>query len=131
MPTTIAGAGRFIRFSRNTRTDMIHMLSCFDLAEGTDLAAFRAGYGAFFDEMKAAGLAEETGPIGERERNTPMDTDDERDHQYFVVMGFRDRAQIDAAYAHIERHVAPGEDEHNGVMGMVQNPVFICWRDTE
>jgi len=107
------------------------MLSCFDLAEGVDLDSFRPGYAAFVEEMKDAGLTVSTGPIGRRQRDTPMDTDDERDHEYFVVMTFRDRAQVDAAYAHIERHVAPGDAEHRGVMAMVRNPVFICWQDTE
>lgn len=107
------------------------MISCFNLAEGVDIDAFRTGYAAFFEEMRKAGLAEATGPIGRQVNDTPMDTDDERDHAFFVVMTFRDRAQMDEAYAHIERHVAPGEDEHNGVMGMVRDPVFICWQDLE
>ena len=108
---------------------MMHMLSCFDLEDGTDIDSFRARYTAFFEEMKDAGLVEATGPIGRRVSDTPMDTDDERDHQFFVVMSFRDRPQVDAAYAHIESHLAPGEEEHAGVMGMVSGPVFVCWQD--
>ncbi len=50
-----------------------------------------------------------------------MDTDDERDHEYFVVMSFKDRPQVDAAYAYILKHVEPGETSHNSV--------FICWQD--
>ena len=105
------------------------MLSCFDLKPGTDLADFRASYELFVDEMKSIGLVESSTPIGSRQSDTPMDTDSERQHEYFSVMSFRDRAQVDAAYAHIEKHVEPGEAAHDSVYTRVADPVFICWQD--
>jgi hypothetical protein len=44
-------------------------------------------------------------------------------------MSFRDRAQVDAAYAYIMKHVEPGESSHSSVYERVENPVFICWQD--
>ncbi len=108
---------------------MFHMLSCFDLKPGEKIGAFRTAYTAFVDEMKRIDLVETTGPIGSRRSDTPMDTDVERQHEYFVVTSFRDREQVDAAYAYIMRHVEPGDAAHNAVYTKVLNPVFICWQD--
>ncbi len=108
---------------------MFHMLSCFDLKPGENIDGFRVAYSDFVTYMKSVDLVESSEPIGRRQSDTPMDTDDERDHEYFVLMSFRDRAQVDAAYAYIMTHVEPGETSHNGVFTKVQNPVFICWQD--
>ncbi len=108
---------------------MFHMLSCFKLKPGEDIATFAAAYAEFVETMQALDLVVATGPIGKRQNETPMDTDDERDHEYFVVMTFRDRAQVDAAYAHIERHFGPGDEAHDAVYTRVTDPVFICWQD--
>ena len=67
---------------------MFHMLSRFDLNPGEEVGTFQSAYAAFVDEMKRIDLVESTGPIGNRQRDTPMDTDDEREHEYFVVMSF-------------------------------------------
>jgi len=108
---------------------MFHMLSCFDLKPGGNIRAFRSAYADFVADMKSLGLVEDCGPVGRRQSDTPMDTDDERDHEYFAIMSFRDRAQVDAAYSYIMKHVEPGEASHNGVYEKVKNPVFICWQD--
>ena len=108
---------------------MFHMLSCFDLKPGENIDDFSSAYRAFVEEMKQNDMVESTDPIGNRQRNAPMDTDDERDHEYFALMSFRDKAQVDAAYAHIMKHIEPGEKTHNSVYTRVQNPVFICWQD--
>ena len=108
---------------------MFHMLSCFDLKPGEDIAGFRRAYADFVAYMKSIDMVEGSGPIGRRQSDTPMDTDEERDHQYFVLMSFRDRPQVDAAYAYIKKHIEPGESSHNGVYTKVENPVFICWQD--
>jgi hypothetical protein len=105
------------------------MLSCFDLNPGEEIGMFQSAYAAFVDEMKRIDLVESTGPIGNRQRDTPMDTDDEREHEYFVVMSFCDRQQVDAAYAHIQKHIEPGEAAHDAVYSKVLHPVFICWQD--
>jgi len=108
---------------------MFHMLSCFDLKSGEDIAVFQSGYMTFVEAMKNIDLVETTGPIGSRQSDTPMDTDDERKQEYFVVMSFRDREQADAAYAHILKHVRPADAAHDKVYSRVINPAFICWQD--
>lgn len=108
---------------------MFHMLSCFDLKPGEDIDTFRVGYEAFVSEMQKLDLVIDSGPIGARQSDTPMDTDDERDHDYFAVMSFRDRPQVDAAYAHIMEHIGPGDAAHDTIYTRVENPVFICWQD--
>ena len=108
---------------------MLHMLSCFNLKHGETIETFRQRYRAFVEEMQKLDLVVSTDPIGRRQNDTPMDTDEERNHAYFVVMNFRDRAQVDAAYDHIEQHFGPGDAAHNQVYTRVQDPVFICWQD--
>ncbi len=108
---------------------MFHMLSCFKLKPGEDINSFRRNYDAFVADMKSIDLVVASGPIGRRQSDTPMDTDDERDHEYFAIMSFRDRTQVDAAYAYIKRHVEPGEITHNNVIARIVDPVFICWQD--
>ena len=108
---------------------MFHMLSCFNLKPGEEIGAFRSAFRNYVDEMKRIGLVESTGPVGNRQSDTPMDTDDERDHEYFVVMSFRDREQVDAAYAHIMHHAGPSDIAHDSVYTKVMDPVFICWQD--
>lgn len=108
---------------------MFHMLSCFDLKPGEEIDDFQPAYVAFVDEMKRIDLVESTGLIGSRQNDTPMDTDEERQHEYFVIMSFQDREQVDAAYAYIMKHIEPGDTVHNAVYTRVANPVFICWQD--
>ena len=108
---------------------MFHMLSCFNLKAGEEIDTFRGAFADFTATMKSAGLVEESGPIGRRQSDTPMDTDEERDHEFFVVMTFKDRPQVDAAYAYILKHVEPGEAVHDSVYTRVADPVFICWQD--
>ena len=81
--------------------------------------------------MQNVGLVESTGPIGQRQSDTKMDTDGERDHEYFVIMSFRDRAQVDAASAHLAPHKEPAESTHHAVYAKVRNQIFICWEDLE
>lgn len=108
---------------------MFHMLSCFNLNPGEDLESFDRAYAAFVEAMKAVDLVESSSPVGRRQNDTPMDTGGERDHEYFAVMSFRDRAQADAAYAHILRHSSSEDLAHEAVFPRVLDPVFICWRD--
>ena len=108
---------------------MVHMLSCFNLPDSESIESYSTGYYAFVEEMKKLGLVESSGPIGRRHANTPMDTDEERDHEYFVIMSFRDRSQVDAAYEHILQHLGASVEAHAGVKLPVNDPVFICWED--
>ena len=108
---------------------MFHMLFCFNLKPGETIGAYEESYQTFFEDMRKLDLVETTGPIGRRQNDTPMDTDEERNHEYFVIMSFRDRPQVDDAYAYIMRHVDPGDSSHNSMYAKVANPVFICWQD--
>ena len=108
---------------------MFHMLTCFNLREGVSIQEFDDALTRFSSHMQEVGLAQSTGPIGARQNDTPMDTDAERDHRYFFVTTFRDRAQCDDAYAYLELNEGPGESIHHAVKGRVEGPIFICWQD--
>lgn len=110
---------------------MIHMLSRFDLKPGIDPATFQAHYDAFFEQMRAAGLAERTGKVGRREADTPMDTDDDNTQTHYVVMSFKDRDQMDRAYEHIVGSDERSRSAHPAVHRSITNSVFTCWRDYE
>ncbi len=110
---------------------MFHMLTCFDLKPGTEISAFRSSYTDFVKYMQSINLVESTGPIGKRQSDTAMDTDGERDHNYFVIMSFRDRTQVDEAVALLYAHDGPSEIAHKAVYSKVENPVFICWQDLD
>lgn len=108
---------------------MITMLSCFNLREGIDVETFRTLYAEFVATMEQSEMILSAGPLGRRERDTPMDTDEDRDHAFFSLMTFADRAQLDASYAYILERSAPGRAVHDGMFRWVKDPIFICWRD--
>ena len=110
---------------------MIHMLSAFDLKPGQDFEAFRQAYAAFVEDIRAADMIASAGPLGKRVADTPMDTDNDRTHQYFSIMSFRDRAQLDAAYAYIEQRARPATGTHLTMYRKVTESVFLCWGDAE
>lgn len=110
---------------------MIRMLSAFDLRPGEDETAFRTAYAAFVRELLEAGLIVEAGPVGRRVADTPMDTDAGHSQQLFSILGFRDRAQLDAAYAHIEALLRPATAEHLHMHRRITNSVFLCWDEGE
>ena len=62
---------------------MFHMLSCFNLQTGASLDEFRHALAEFTQHLQAIDLVQSTGPVGRRQSNTIMDTDSERDHEYF------------------------------------------------
>ncbi len=74
-------------------------------------------------------MVHSTGDIGLRQKDTLMDTDGERDHEYFFIVIFRDRAQCHRAHAYLVPHGEPGESIHKSVYAKVTNQVFICWQD--
>ena len=76
---------------------MFHMLSCFNLQPGESIDEFGSAIADFAAHMQAEDLVDSIGPIGRRQTDTIMDTDDERNHEFFFIMTFRDRAQCDRA----------------------------------
>lgn len=107
------------------------MLTCFDVKPEVEIGSFRTSYLEFVEFMKSIDLVASTGPIGERQSDTIMDTDNERDHGYFVVMSFRDRVQVDRAVELLSSHEEPSESAHKKVYSKVENQIFICWQDMD
>ena len=108
---------------------MFHMLTCFDLKPDITIEAFGQCVKMYEQHMQEKQLVQSMGPIGERKSDTIMDTDNERDHQYFFISTFSDRAQCDEAVGYILGHEEPGDSIHKEVYSKVENQVFICWQD--
>lgn len=109
---------------------MLHMLTCFNLKPEFNLQDFEYSLDEFTGHMRDLDLVVDRGPIGERVRNTILDTDTERSHQYFMLMRFRDRAQADKAIDYIKSHDEPGDSIHLSVYNKADDMIFICWQDT-
>ena len=109
---------------------MFHMLSCFNLSPGESIDDFRESVEQLAAFLKGKDMLASLGPIGRRQRHPVMDTDDERDHEYFFIMSFADRDQCDRAVEHMYRHEGKGDTIHKAVYGRIADPVFICWEDT-
>lgn len=110
---------------------MFHMLTSFDLKPGNTLDAFERPLNAFTKHLCTLDLLESRSAIGVRQSDTILDTDDERHHQYFVLMHFRDRAQSDKAVRYIEAGHATSSSVHEAVYANIENPMFICWQDIQ
>lgn len=110
---------------------MFHMLSCFNLKPGITIDEFTKPLLAFENHMQELNLVVSIGSIKSRDSDTPMDTDEERNHQYFFVTTFVDKAQCDRSYAYILGHSKTGDAFHDGVFEKVESPVFICYEDID
>ncbi|MEL6647822.1 MAG: DUF6614 family protein [Pseudomonadota bacterium] len=107
----------------------IHLLSAFDLRAGVEEDSFADAYHSFVQELYDAGLIIDARPMGRRVPDTPMDTDDTRAQQFFTILTFRDRAHMDAAYAHIEARMRAVTGEHAAMYARTANQIFTCWQD--
>ena len=107
------------------------MLTCFNLKPGESIESFRDALGELTAHLKEKSLVDTVGPIGLRQRDTIMDTDDERDHQYFFIMSFTDRAQCDRSVEYMYREEEPADTLHKRTYGKIEDPVFISWLDIE
>ena len=108
---------------------MFQLLTCFDLEAEIPMSEFRQRLADFTAHLKGLELVHSTGPIGRRQRHPIMDTDSERDHEYFFIMSFRDRAQCDCSVEYILAKEHPGESLHRAVNESVKDAIFICWED--
>ncbi len=108
---------------------MFHMLACFNLKPEITIDEFRQSTASFTTHLKNIELVQSTSPIGRRQSDTLMDTDSERDHEFYFIMSFRDRAQCDRAVKYILPDEEPGESIHKSVYSKVMDPIFICWED--
>lgn len=108
---------------------MFHMLTCFNLKRGESIESFRDSLAELTAHLNERDMVQQVGPIGLRQRDTIMDTDEERDHQYFFIMSFADREQCDRSVDYMYRKTEPVESLHRLTYGKVQDPVFISWVD--
>jgi hypothetical protein len=108
---------------------MFHMLSCFNLDSEISMDEFRQRLTAFTAHLQEIELVDSMGPIGRRQTDTIMDTDSERDQEFFFITSFRDRAQCDRAVEYILPGTEPGRTIHHAVYSSVKDPIFICWED--
>ncbi len=110
---------------------MIHMLSRFDLTPGSEFSKFQEVYFLFVDQLRGKGLVESAGSIGRRTDDTPMDTDTKTAPEYYAIMSFKDRTQLDEAYEYILQANKNQDDmrTHKMIQLSVANPVFTCWQD--
>ena len=108
---------------------MFHMLTCFNLKPGISIDEFRRSLANWTAHLRDLDLARSTGPIGRRQRHPIMDTDNERHHEYYFIVSFRDRLQCDRAVERLLRHEEPEESLHKAVYSSVKDEIFICWED--
>ena len=108
---------------------MIHMLTCFNLKSGISIEDFQKSLRDFSAHLVEADLLVSTGPIGRRQTDTIMDTDEERNHEFFFITSFRNREQCDRSVDYLMPREEPGEGFHVSVMTKVEDPIFICWED--
>lgn len=108
---------------------MIHMLSAFEIRPGEDETTFETAYRGFVSDLRAEDLIVSAGPVGRRVTGTPMDTDDTRAHTHFSVMSFRDRKQLDHAYAWLTHRKGASAGSHHDINARIANSVFLCWQD--
>jgi len=105
------------------------MLSCFDLVKGVSISEYQESNSCFSKHMEGLGLVQSTGPIGRRNRHPIMDTDKERDQEYFYIMSFLDVDQCNRAVKYIQSKAESGDSIHSSVSSKIENHVFICWED--
>jgi len=107
------------------------MLTCFDLKSEHTIEEFQQSLADYSSHMQELDLVEGHSPIGLRQSDTILDTDDERKQKYFILMHFRDREQSDKAVAYIKSLKEPGKSLHTQAYSQTQNLIFISWQDTK
>ena len=107
------------------------MLTCFDLKPKHSIEEFQKSLDEYTAYMHDLDLVESHSPIGLRQSDTILDTDDERKQQYFMIMHFRDREQSDKAVTYIKSLEEPAKSLHTNAYSKTQNLIFISWEDIE
>ena len=108
---------------------MFHMLSSFDLKEGESLIEFQCDLTEFIKLLKQHDLIIECGPVGKRDQNTILDTDDRNSREYFMLMHFADKTQSERAVAFIYQTDPKKTYIHPQMYERATNMVFTCWED--
>jgi hypothetical protein len=99
------------------------MVSTFNLPPGTGLPGFSERYARFVAALRDEDLLVASSGVGRRVTDTPMDTDSGNPRCHATLITFRDRTQLDAAYARLTRDTAA----HHGVQALVAAGLFSCW----
>jgi len=107
------------------------MLTCFDLKPKHSIKEFQKSLTDYTAHMRELDLVEGHSPIGLRQSDTILDTDDERKQKYFMIMHFRDREQSDNAVAYIKNLEETSKSLHTNAYSKTQNLIFISWEDIE
>ncbi|MEM8497558.1 MAG: hypothetical protein AAF542_06010 [Pseudomonadota bacterium] len=108
---------------------MFVMLSSFNLREGETPESCQAAIQEFAMHMQQQKMLVSVGPLGKRVSNTPMDTDDNSQLNYYFLSYFESREQSDQAYALIEQGVEPSVSIHRAMINKVRDAVFTCWNE--
>lgn len=106
------------------------MLSCFDLRPGVSLTECQESFSRYGTHMIDLGLIEGSDPIGMRNTDTILDTDESRTQEYFHLMHFKDKAQSERAVNRIRSGEEPTQTIHRDLYSKLQNMIFVCWTDT-
>lgn len=110
---------------------MFHMLTCFDLKPEHSLEEFQQSLIDYTAHMHELDLVESNSPVGARQADIILDTDDERNQNYFMLMYFRDKAQSDNAVTYIKSREEPIHSIHTKLYSQGENYIFTCWQDVE
>ncbi|MEM7195110.1 MAG: hypothetical protein AAF402_09180 [Pseudomonadota bacterium] len=108
---------------------MFHMLSSFNIKAGIPIDDVVIAMQEFTDHLLNLDLITSADPIGRRDRDTILDTDDAREHEYFHIMHFRNKAQSESAVQFILSRQQPEASIHIGVYSKLEDMVFTCWQD--
>jgi len=108
---------------------MYHMLSCFSLKPGVSLGDFCVAYDAFVTHMLSLDLIAGSDPVAIRDKASALDTDADRDHGYFALMHFADKAQSERAYELIKTPPKETQAAHVRVFSLATDMVFMAWED--
>jgi len=100
------------------------MLTCFDLKPKHSIKEFQKSLAYYTAHMHELDLVESHSPVGLRQSDTILDTDDERKQKYFMIMHFRDREQSDNAVAYIKNLEEPAKSLHTNAYSKTQKPYF-------
>ena len=108
---------------------MFYMLSSFDLKPEQSISEFQNDLQSFTELLIQHDLILDCGPVGKRELNTILDTDEERSQEYYVLMTFRDKAQSDKAVKFIYQKPLEETAIHPQLYSRADNMIFTCWED--
>ncbi|MFK7733296.1 MAG: hypothetical protein AB8B48_16875 [Pseudomonadales bacterium] len=110
---------------------MFVMLSSFNLRDGETVETCQTAIQEFGRHMHQQQMLVSVGPLGMRVANTPMDTDDDRQLNYYFLSYFESREQSDHAYKLIQQGVEPSVSIHRAMISKVRDAVFTCWNEIE